>query len=67
MLASLSTGAALGFSQSDDSLVDRFSKLIDDIALSFEDFMRPEFCKVRVLTQEEYNLEREDSKRQRKT
>jgi hypothetical protein len=47
--------------------VDRFSKLIDDIALSFEDFMRPEFCKVRVLTQEEYNLEKEDSKRQRKT
>ena len=36
----------LEFSMSDDEILEGFSKLVDRLVCSFDDFVRPEFCKI---------------------
>ena len=50
-------GQQLEFSRTDDEILDGLSKLVDRLVSSFQEFPRPEFCKITEITQRAFEAE----------
>ena len=50
-------GEDLKFSMSDDEILEGLSKLVDRLVSSFDDFSRPEFCKITEITDRAFEAE----------
>jgi hypothetical protein len=53
----------LYFSLSDPAIIGGFQDMIDQITASFDDFLRPEYCKIKEISAQKLRMEWENSQR----
>lgn len=57
---------SLEFNKSDEQILHAFEEFFEDLVVSFNDFSRPEFCKIQVYTRKKYEYEMQEQDQTRR-